>query len=109
MLQALEDLLLECEVLHGHICPGQVLGVRMALLGCQLSGISDPRGVDRKKLIIWVEVDRCMTDALSAVTGEHNFDIVNPHHFPKMSLTYFHQIFFCNLHRSADRAKILTI
>ena len=69
MLQVLEDLLLECEVLHGHICPGQVLGVRMALLGCQLSGISDPRGVDRKKLIIWVEVDRCMTDALSAVTG----------------------------------------
>lgn len=69
MLQPLNELLSECEELHGHICPGQVLGARMALLGCQLSGISDPRGVDRKNLIIWVEIDRCMTDALSAVTG----------------------------------------
>lgn len=69
MLQPFDELLSECEVLHGHMCPGQVLGVRMALLGCQLSGISDPRGLDRKNLIIWVEVDRCLTDALSAVTG----------------------------------------
>lgn len=69
MFQSLDELLIECEVLHGHICPGQVLGARMALLGCHLCGISDPRGIERKKLIIWVEVDRCMTDALSAVTG----------------------------------------
>jgi formylmethanofuran dehydrogenase subunit E len=41
----------------------------MALVGCDLIGIGDPRGADRKKLIVWVEVDRCMTDALSAVTG----------------------------------------
>lgn len=69
MLQPIEALLSECERLHGHICPGQVLGARMAILGCRLSGISDPLGIDRKNLIIWVEVDRCMTDALSAVTG----------------------------------------
>lgn len=66
---SLEDLLAECEKIHGHICPGQVLGVRMALLGCQLIGIEDPRGVDRKKLIVWVEIDRCMADAVGAVTG----------------------------------------
>ncbi|HZG53356.1 MAG TPA: FmdE family protein [Pyrinomonadaceae bacterium] len=59
----------ECEALHGHICPGQVLGARMAVLGCKLIGVDDPRGADRKKLIVWVEIDRCMTDALSAVTG----------------------------------------
>jgi formylmethanofuran dehydrogenase subunit E len=41
----------------------------MALLGCKLVEIDDPRGLDRKKLIVWVEIDRCMTDALSAVTG----------------------------------------
>jgi formylmethanofuran dehydrogenase subunit E len=41
----------------------------MALLGCQLIGLDDPRGADRKKLIVWVEIDRCMTDAVSAVTG----------------------------------------
>lgn len=69
MLPPLEVLLRECEALHGHICPGQVLGARMALLGCSSVGIDDPRGADRKKLIVWVEIDRCMTDALSAVTG----------------------------------------
>jgi formylmethanofuran dehydrogenase subunit E len=69
MLPSLDVLLSECEALHGHICPGQVLGARMAVLGCKLIGVEDPRGADRKKLIVWVEIDRCMTDALSAVTG----------------------------------------
>lgn len=69
MLPPLDELLRECETLHGHICPGQVLGARMALLGCKLIGVDDPQGSDRKKLIVWVEIDRCMTDALSAVTG----------------------------------------
>jgi formylmethanofuran dehydrogenase subunit E len=64
-----DKLLEECERLHGHICPGQLLGVRMALLGCELIGIEEPKGKDRKKLIVWVEIDRCMTDAISAVTG----------------------------------------
>lgn len=41
----------------------------MALLGCRLVGVGDPRGADRKKLLVWVEIDRCMTDAVSAVTG----------------------------------------
>ncbi|HEX8635024.1 MAG TPA: FmdE family protein [Pyrinomonadaceae bacterium] len=69
MLPPLDVLLRECEALHGHICPGQVLGARMAVLGCKLIEVEDPRGADRKKLIVWVEIDRCMTDALSAVTG----------------------------------------
>ncbi len=41
----------------------------MALIGRRLSGIVDPRGADRKKLLVWVEIDRCMTDAVSAVKG----------------------------------------
>lgn len=41
----------------------------MAILGCNLIGINDPRDKDRKKLIVWVEIDRCMTDAIGAVTG----------------------------------------
>ena len=64
-----DDLLEECGRLHGHICAGQLLGVRMALLGCQMVDIGDAPGADRKKLIVWVEIDRCMTDAISAVTG----------------------------------------
>lgn len=68
-MQSLDELLEECGRLHGHMCAGQLLGARMAVLGCRLAGIADPRGVDRKKLIVWVEIDRCMTDAVSAVTG----------------------------------------
>jgi len=68
-MQSLEELLKECESLHGHMCAGQLLGARMALLGCSLIDVSDPRGADRKKLIVWVEIDRCMADAVSAVTG----------------------------------------
>jgi formylmethanofuran dehydrogenase subunit E len=64
-----DGLIEECGRLHGHICPGQILGVRMAVLGCHLTGIEDPRDVDRKKLLVWVEIDRCVTDAVSAVTG----------------------------------------
>ena len=67
--QSLDELLEECGRLHGHLCAGQLLGVRMALLGCRLTGLDDPRGEDRKKLIVWVEIDRCMADAVSAVTG----------------------------------------
>jgi formylmethanofuran dehydrogenase subunit E len=68
-MESLEVLLQECERLHGHMCAGQLLGARMALLGCRLIGVDDPRGADRKKLIAWVEIDRCMADAISAVTG----------------------------------------
>jgi len=68
-MESVETLLKECERLHGHMCAGQLLGTRMALLGCRLLDIDDPRGADRKKLIVWVEIDRCMTDAISAVTG----------------------------------------
>src|SRR5437764_1414882 len=66
-MESIEKLLEECNRLHGHLCAGQLLGVRMALLGCGLVGIYDPRGEDRKRLIAWVEIDRCMTDAVSAV------------------------------------------
>jgi formylmethanofuran dehydrogenase subunit E len=68
-MQTVEELLEECGRLHGHLCAGQLLGVRMALLGCRLIGIEDPKGVDRKSLIVWVEIDRCVADAVSAVTG----------------------------------------
>ncbi|HEY0761170.1 MAG TPA: FmdE family protein [Pyrinomonadaceae bacterium] len=68
-MESIPTLLEECERLHGHMCAGQLLGTRMALLGCRLIDIDDPRGADRRKLIVWVEIDRCMTDAISAVTG----------------------------------------
>lgn len=54
---------------HGHLCPGQVLGVRMSMLGLREIGIDDPKGKDRKKIIVFVEMDRCATDAVQSVTG----------------------------------------
>ena len=55
--------------IHGHICAGQVIGVRMSMLGLELIGIDDPKGADRKKLYVLVEIDRCATDAIQSVTG----------------------------------------
>lgn len=65
----LDDYLREAEVAHGHLCAGQVLGVRLAMLGLEKLGIDDSRGKDRKRLITFVEIDRCATDAIGVVTG----------------------------------------
>lgn len=54
---------------HGHLCAGQILGIRMALHGLHLLGIEDPAGADRKRLVTYVEIDRCATDAIGVVTG----------------------------------------
>jgi formylmethanofuran dehydrogenase subunit E len=68
-LNSIDELLKEAEVAHGHLCAGQVLGVRMAMLGLEKLGIEDPRGKDRKRLVTYVEIDRCATDAVAVVTG----------------------------------------
>jgi formylmethanofuran dehydrogenase subunit E len=68
-MKSLDEYLSEAEAAHGHLCAGQVLGVRMAMLGLEKLGIDDPRGRDRKRLITYVEIDRCMTDAVAVVTG----------------------------------------
>jgi len=65
----LDEYLLEAEKAHGHLCAGQVLGVRLAMLGLEQLGIEDPRGRDRKRLVTFVEIDRCATDAIAVVTG----------------------------------------
>ncbi|MFN3406988.1 MAG: FmdE family protein [Caldimicrobium sp.] len=64
-----EALLEVCKERHGHLCAGQVLGARLSLLGLELIGIKDPYGVDRKKFLVYVEIDRCATDAIQTVTG----------------------------------------
>jgi formylmethanofuran dehydrogenase subunit E len=65
----LDDYIRDAEQAHGHLCAGQVLGVRMAMLGLKKLGIDDPRGKDRKRLVTFVEIDRCATDAIGVVTG----------------------------------------
>jgi formylmethanofuran dehydrogenase subunit E len=61
----------EVEKFHGHLCAGVMLGTRMALLGMNAIGIDDPKGKDRKNLMVYVEMDRCATDAILVVTGCH--------------------------------------
>ncbi len=68
-MESIDELLLKAEAAHGHLCAGQILGVRMALLGLDRLGISDPHGADRKRLVTYVEIDRCATDAVGMVTG----------------------------------------
>ena len=65
-----ENLLAESARAHGHLCPGQVVGVRMAMLGCSLIGLDDPTSREQiKKLLVFVEMDRCTADAVGYVTG----------------------------------------
>ncbi|MGC1373532.1 MAG: FmdE family protein [Candidatus Sulfotelmatobacter sp.] len=68
-MESLDQYLLDAEQAHGHLCAGQVLGVRLAMLGLAKLGIEDPRGKDRKRLVTFVEIDRCATDAVAVVTG----------------------------------------
>jgi formylmethanofuran dehydrogenase subunit E len=68
-MESFDELLKRAETAHGHLCAGQILGVRLAMLGLDRLGIDDPRGADRKRLIAFVEIDRCATDAIGLVTG----------------------------------------
>ena len=74
----LDELLREAEIAHGHLCAGQILGVRMAMLAMRQLGIREPRkrtlangelNPDRKRPVVFVEIDRCATDAIGVVTG----------------------------------------
>ena len=69
-MKPFEELLTASAQIHGHLCPGQVVGVRMALLGCRLIDLDEPTSRDQiKKLIVFVEMDRCTGDAVAHVTG----------------------------------------
>jgi formylmethanofuran dehydrogenase subunit E len=69
-MQDFDTLLKNSAAAHGHLCSGQVVGVRMAMLGCRLIGLDEPTRTDQiKKLIVFVEMDRCTGDAVAHVTG----------------------------------------
>ena len=64
-----EKLLAESVQNNGHLCPGQVLGVKMSLRGLSEIGIQDPKCKQRKDFMVIVEMDRCVLDAVQSVTG----------------------------------------
>ncbi len=68
-MKSFDEYIEDARVAHGHLCAGQILGVRMAMYGVGLLGLDDPAGKDRKRLVTFVEIDRCATDAIGVVTG----------------------------------------
>jgi formylmethanofuran dehydrogenase subunit E len=68
-LKSFDEYVALAEVAHGHMCAGQILGLRLAIYGVTLLGLDDPTGKDRKRLVSFVEIDRCATDAIPIVTG----------------------------------------
>lgn len=68
-MKTLDQYLEDAAAAHGHLCAGQVLGVRMAMFGLNTLGLEDPQGKDRKRIVTFVEIDRCATDAVMVVTG----------------------------------------
>jgi formylmethanofuran dehydrogenase subunit E len=67
-MKTLTEYLELASIAHGHLCAGQVLGVRLAMLGLRELGIDDPLA-ERKRLVTYVEIDRCMTDAVALVAN----------------------------------------
>ena len=66
-----ETCLEKAKAFHGGLCAVITLGTRMSILGLKAVGIYDPKGQDRKNIIVFAETDRCVTDALLATTGCH--------------------------------------
>lgn len=66
-MTTLNDLLKQSAALHDHLCPRQVLGVRMGLLvGLEL-GLALPQ--TDKRLLTIAETDGCFADGISVATG----------------------------------------
>lgn len=65
--RSLTDLLDESAARHKRLCPRQVLGVRMGLLGARLLNLDRPDA--DKRLLVIIETDGCFADGISAATG----------------------------------------
>lgn len=67
MVNRFEEDIKKAQDFHGHLCSGIVLGVRIARAGLDYLGIEDPS--QNKDFIVFVETDRCLSDAVQSVTA----------------------------------------
>ena len=67
LLVNVEKLLDESANLHTHLCPRQVLGVRMGLFGGRLLNLPVPQ--TEKRMFVFMETDGCGADGVSIATG----------------------------------------
>lgn len=74
-----KSLLDKAASIHGHLCGGMPLGIRMGMAGLRELGMTDP--AKRHDLIVFAEIDRCIADAISVTTGctlgRRNLRLVN--------------------------------
>jgi formylmethanofuran dehydrogenase subunit E len=66
-MTSIDDLLSRSAALHKHLCPRQVLGVRMGMLASERLGLSLPQ--TNKQLLTFVETDGCLADSVAVATG----------------------------------------
>jgi formylmethanofuran dehydrogenase subunit E len=67
MLLTLDQLLEKTSALHNHLCPRQVLGVRMGMLAAELLELDLPQ--TKKRLYTFLETDGCFADGVAVATG----------------------------------------
>ncbi len=66
-MKSLHDLLNESSASHNHLCPRQILGVRLGLVGMHELGFCEPP--PNKRVLVITETDGCFADGLAAATG----------------------------------------
>ena len=66
-MKSLDGLLQACAALHHHLCPRQVLGVRIGMLAGEILGLDLPQS--GKRLLTIAETDGCGADGISVATG----------------------------------------
>ncbi len=62
-----EKLVKKAQKFHGGLCPGIVIGTRMSIAGLKKLDMNLYKR--NKDLIVYLEIDRCMADAVQAITG----------------------------------------
>jgi formylmethanofuran dehydrogenase subunit E len=67
MRKSLQELLDESAAQHSHLCPRQILGVRMGMLAADLLDLDLPQ--TKKRLLVIVESDGCFADGVATATG----------------------------------------
>jgi formylmethanofuran dehydrogenase subunit E len=66
-MRSLSELLEASAALHHHLCPRQVLGVRLGMRAGELLDLDLPQA--DKRLLVIAETDGCGVDGISAATG----------------------------------------
>lgn len=65
--KSLQELLDESSAQHSHLCPRQVIGVRMGMFAADLFDLDLPQ--TKKRLLVIIESDGCFADGVAVVTG----------------------------------------